>query len=148
MRDYAALEALAAKNSRLTDVFVRLGDQFVSLRSTCGLWLQKQSPQIGAPDVEGEQIFPPGFDFVLDLTQAVDSKVHFKQRQIRMTFACLRPKAQWDTIRSDLETALQGEWLSFYFSRSPDIQYQGQFAVELTPGKTSATVEITVTSAP
>ena len=29
MRDYAALEALAAKNSRLTDVFVRLGDQFV-----------------------------------------------------------------------------------------------------------------------
>lgn len=148
MTDYAAAEAAAAKNPKLNDVFVKLDGEFTSLRSKWGLWLQKKSPQLGAPEVEGEQAYPPGFDMVLDFTQGVDSKVHFRKRIIALQFRCLRPKTQWDVIRSQIETAMQGQWLTFYFSRAPEILYQGQFAAELTPGTTSATVEIKVTGVP
>ncbi len=148
MINYAEAEAAAAKNPRLNDVFVQLDGAFTSLRSEFGLWLKKQSPEIGPPDVEGEQEYPPGFDMVLDFTRSVDGKVHFKQRNVAMSFSCLRPKNQWETIRSRLETAMQGQWLTFYFSRAPDVLREGQFAVELTPGNTAAEVSITVTCAP
>lgn len=148
MENYAAREAAAEKNPNVNDLFVELDGAFVSARSTWGLWLQKQSPQTGAPDVEGEQEYPPGFDIVLDFTQGVDSIVHFKQRAVQMSFCCLRPKSQWESIRSALETALQGQWLRYYFRRDPSHVMQGQFAVELTPGRHYATVKIDVTSVP
>ena len=116
MKDYAALEAAAAQNPRLNDVLVQQGENFISLRSTFGLWLKKEGRQINAPTVESLQEYPPGYDMVLDFTQAVDSKVHFKQRTVPLSFVCLRPKEQWETIRSGLENALQGRWLEFYFS--------------------------------
>ena len=78
MKDYAALEAAAAQNPRLNDVLVQQGENFISLRSTFGLWLKKEGRQINAPTVESLQEYPPGYDMVLDFTQAVDSKVHFK----------------------------------------------------------------------
>lgn len=148
MRDYTAAEAAAAENPAMNDVQVELDGTYTSLRSGYGLWLQKQSPQIGAPEVEGEQAYPPGYDFVLDFTQGVDGKVHFKQRNVSLSFLCLRPKEQWESIRSALETALQGQWLRFYCSRAPEIIREGQFAVELTPGQNSASVTIDVTCAP
>ena len=116
MKDYAALEAAAAQNPRLNDVLVQQGENFISLRSAFGLWLKKEGRQINAPTVESLQEYPPGYDMVLDFTQAVDSKVHFKQRTVPLSFVCLRPKEQWETIRSGLENALQGRWLEFYFS--------------------------------
>lgn len=145
MKNYAELEALAEKSGRFNDVLVRTGTETVSLRTAYGLWLKKEQPEIGAPEVESLLECPPGFDFVYNFTQAVDGKVHFKQRDIRMSFLCIRPKNQWESIRGELESALQGQWLEFYFSKSPDVHYQGLFEVELTPGTDSAAVEITVT---
>ena len=129
MKDYAALEAAAAQNPRLNDVLVQQGENFISLRSAFGLWLKKEGRQINAPTVESLQEYPPGYDMVLDFTQAVDNKVHFKQRTV-------------------LENALQGRWLEFYFSRTPDQRREGQFSVELTPGDITAEVSISVVCAP
>lgn len=148
MKDYAALEAAAAQNPRLNDVLVQQGENYISLRSTFGLWLKKEGRQINAPTVESLQEYPPGYDMVLDFTQAVDSKVHFKQRTVPLSFVCLRPKEQWETIRSGLENALQGRWLEFYFSRTPDQRREGQFSVEFTPGDITAEVSISVVCAP
>lgn len=148
MLDYLAVEKAAAQSPKIPKVFVQLDGEFKSLLTEYGLWLKKNGLDIGPPDVEGEQEYPPGYDMVLDFTQAVDGKVHFKKRAISIELVCLRPKAQWESIRSQLETALQGQWLKFYVSRDPDKAYQGQFEVELTPGDYTATVKISVTGAP
>lgn len=145
MKNYTALEALAEKSGRFNDVLVRIGTETVSLRSAYGLWLKKAQPEIGAPEVEGLLEYPPGYDFVYNFTQAVDGKVHFNSRSVTMAFLCILPKNQWDSIRGELESALQGQWLEFYFSKTPDIRYIGLFEVELTPGTDSAEVTITVT---
>lgn len=148
MLDYQAMEKSAAQSPKIPKVFVQLDGAFKSLLTEYGLWLKKNGLDIGPPDVEGAQEYPPGYDIVLDFTQAVDGKVHFKKRPISMEFVCLRPKEQWEDIRGQLENDMQGQWLPFYVSRNPDKTYQGQFEVELTPGDYTATVKINVTGVP
>lgn len=144
---YDSLIAAARQNPEVNDLFVELSGGYVSFQSEYGLWLKKDGVSIGPPTVEEKLEYPPGFDAVLDMTQAVDGKVHFKQRSVTLEFLCLRPKNQWETIRSRLETALQGQWLAFYLSCWPLIR-EGLFTVELTPGEHSATVSVSITCAP
>lgn len=144
--DYTTAEATAAR-SNMNDVVVLVGTQQVSLRSSYGLWLKTGQPKISAPEVESLLEYPNGYDFVYNFTQAVDGQVHFKNRNVTMNLVCLRPKSQWDSIRGNLESALQGQWLEFWFSRYPDLHYKGLFEVELTPGDKTATVDISVTCA-
>lgn len=148
MRDYLAMEAAAANNPRMNDVRVEIGGDFVSLRFEFGLWLKKDGLKIGAPNVESEFQYPTGYDFVYDFTQAVDGKVHYKQRDVSISMVCLRPKEQWESIRSRLENTMQGQWLRFFFSKNPDVIREGQFSVELTPGEYTAAVEINVVCTP
>lgn len=148
MKDYAVLESIAAKSNCCNDVIVQLSSESLSLRTTYGLWLKKSQPTIQAPEVESLLEYPAGFDFVYNFTQALDGNVHFVQRGISMSFLCDRPKSQWESIRSALETAMQGQRLTFWFSYAPEIRYQGFFEVSLTPGVSCATVSIDVTCAP
>lgn len=148
MIDYKALEKAAAENAKIPKFYVQSGDGFKSLLEEYGLLLSRDGFSVGAPDVEGEQEYPSGYDIVLDFTQALDSKVHFKQRKVSMSFKCFRPKSQWENIRSRMETDLQGQWLAFYRSDAPETQYEGQFTVEMTPDKHYAAVEISAACTP
>lgn len=137
----------AAEKAGTPDVLVELDGAFTSLRKEYGCWLKTDGTDIGAPDVEEKLEYPPGLDAVLDMTQGLDSKVHFKQRAVSLAFAVLRPQNQWENLRSSLETALQGQWLRFRLSNSTTIR-EGLFTVELTPGAYTAAVSIRVTCAP
>lgn len=64
-----------------------------------------------------------------------------------MEFVCDRPKAQWASIRAQLEALLQGQWLHFYFVRDGEV-WAGQLDVEMTPGEYKAAVKITATCNP
>lgn len=149
MRDYAAMEAIAAQNPNLNDVRIFLdASTTISLRSTYGLWLKKDSPKIGPAEPDTHLLEVPGADFLLDLTRAVDGSVHYKKRKITMEFVCGRPKAQWPGIRDKLETLLQGQWVRFYFTRDKET-WAGQFEVSLTPDENGkATVSMTATCDP
>lgn len=148
MNFYESIHAAAAKNPRLNDVHVFVGGEETSLRSRFGLWLNKGSPTIGKAETESNLVYVPGSDKVLNLTRALDGKVHFKKRTITMEFTVLRPKKTWENVRSDLETALQGQWLQFYFELDPSWIWTGFFDVEFKPGDHSATVTITATCNP
>lgn len=148
MIDYKALERAAANSDKIPKFYVQMGDEYKSLLTEYGLILEKDGFSVNAPDVEGKQEYPPGYDIVLDFTQAVDSKVHFKQRKVSMRFMCFRPKSQWEDIRSQMETDLQGQWLTFYRSDAPETKYEGQFAVEMTPKEQYASVEISAVCSP
>lgn len=147
MRDYAALEALAAQNPRMNDMRITTPKGTLSMRSDFGLWLKRDSPQIGKPETDSMLVEVPGADFLLDLTRAVDGSVHHKKRNISMEFVCDRPKAQWASIRAQLEALLQGQWLHFYFVRDGEV-WAGQLDVEMTPGEYKAAVKITATCNP
>lgn len=149
MRDYAAMEAIAAQNPNLNDVRIFLdASTTISLRSTYGLWLKKDSSKIGPEEPDTNLVEVPGADFLLDLTRAVDGSVHYKKRKITMEFVCGRPKAQWPGIRDKLETLLQGQWVRFYFTRDKET-WAGQFEISLTPDENGkATVSMTATCDP
>ena len=76
MRDYAALEALAAQNPRMNDMRITTPKGTLSMRSDFGLWLKRGSPQIGKPETDSMLVEVPGADFLLDLTRSVDGSVH------------------------------------------------------------------------
>ncbi len=137
----------AAEKAGTPDVLVELGGVFTSLRTEYGCWLKKDSTDIGSPEVEKKLEYPPGLDAILDMTQGLDGKVHFKQRTVSFEFAVLRPQNQWESIRSNLETVLQGQWLRLRLSNSTTIR-EGLFTVELTPSTYTASVSISVTCAP
>lgn len=147
MRDYAELAAIAAKNPSMNDARIITPKGTFSMRSDFGLWLKRDSPQIGKPETDSMLVEVPGADFLLDLTRAVDGSVHHKKRKITMEFVCDRPKTQWAYIRSRLEALLQGQWLRFYFTRDGEV-WAGQLDVEMTPGEHKATVKITATCDP
>ena len=143
------MEAIAAQNPNLNDVRIFLdASTTISLRSTYGLWLKKDSPKIGPEEPDTNLVEVPGADFLLDLTRAVDGSVHYKKRKITMEFVCGRPKAQWPGIRDMLETLLQGQWVRFYFTRDKET-WAGQFEISLTPDENGkATVSMTATCDP
>lgn len=147
MIDYAEVESAAAARDRVNKVIVLLGSEKTNLLTSYGLWLKRGSPKISAPEVESLLEYPNGYDFVYNFTQAVDGQVHFKSRMVTMSLVCLRPKNQWDSIRGNLESALQGQWLEFWFTRYPDQHYRGLFEVDFTPGDKIATVDISATCA-
>lgn len=92
MNFYESIHAAAAKNPRLNDVHVFVGGEETSLRSRFGLWLNKSYPAIGKAETESNLVYVPGSDKILNLTRALDGKVHFKKRTIMMEFTVLRPK--------------------------------------------------------
>lgn len=148
MNFYESIHAAAEKNPRLNDVHVFLEEKETSLRSRFGLWLNKSYPQIGKAQTESNLVYVPASDKPLNLTRALDGKIHYRQRTIQMQFTVMQPKAMWETIRSELETALQGQWLKFLFTEDPSWTWTGLFDVELTPGEYQATATITVTACP
>lgn len=92
MRDYAALEALAAKSPRLNDMRITTPKGTLSMRSDFGLWLKRDSPQIGKPETDSMLVEVPGADFLLDLTRAVDGSVHHKSGISRWSLSATDPK--------------------------------------------------------
>lgn len=147
MTYYESLEDMAAHNPNLNDMRVLFGSETVSLRTRFGLWLNKGSPIIGKPETESNLVYVPGSDKVLNLTRALDGKVHYKRRVITMKFSLMRPKTEWADVQNDLETLLQGQWLRFYFLRDREL-WDGLFDVEVEPNGSRATVTITVTCDP
>lgn len=142
MKDYEAMENAAKKSGKINDVVVSVNGENVSLLTTYGLWLKKCYPDINAPEIESCLEYPNGFDFVYNFTQAVDGKVHYKSRVITLEFACLRPKTQWQTIRDELDRALQGQWRSFFFTDFPNFIWSGLFETELIPKTSYAEVKL------
>lgn len=141
---YEKIEQEAAKSSKFNDVLVMVGYEEISLRSEFGLWLNTGSPKIGKPEAETAPVYVPGSDMVLDLSRALDGKLHFKKRTITMSFFVLRPKSRWEEIRSDLADTLQGKRLTFSFKNDLPWIWEGIFDVEFEPGEHKATVTMNV----
>ena len=114
-----------------------------------GLALKIGSPTISGAEPDTRLITVPGSDTMLDLSKALDGKVHYKQRTIKIELLCTAPKNRWPIIQSKLENALQGQWLRCIFDEDPSWYWLGIWQVDVGErGRTSITYTITGTCNP
>lgn len=116
--------------------------------ATWGLYMKTGSPKIGEPEPEENLVNVPGSDALLNLTVALDGKVHYKKRTITMELLCTAPKRLWKALQSSLTNALEGKWLQCVFDDDPSWYWEGLWHVKFVPGRLSSTVTITGTCNP
>lgn len=113
-----------------------------------GLYLKVGSPKISAPETDEYLVQVPGSDTLLNLTNALDGRPHYKKRTITMELLCTAPKKQWPTIYSDLANAIHGQWLQCRFDDDPGFYWEGLWSVDMSKDRLSSTVTITGTCNP
>lgn len=94
-----------------------------------GLYLLVGSPLISGSEPDKKLVQVPGGDFLLDLTRAVDGKVHYLQRTIRLDLKCKAPPDERRKVQSILENTLQGQWLRCVLDEDPANFWVGLWTV-------------------
>lgn len=106
---------------------VQLGD-YHTLKDW-GLYLVVGGTTVGEAEVDEHLVKVPGGDRLLNLTKALDGKVHYTQRKITITLKCVKPKKYWPNVQRTLENALQGQWLRCIFDDDPSWYWEGLWKV-------------------
>jgi hypothetical protein len=112
------------------------------------LYLKVGSPKISPPETDEYLVQVPGSDTLLNLTNALDGRPHYKKRTITMELLCTAPKKQWPTIYSNLANAIHGKWLQCKFDDDPGFYWEGLWSVDMSKDRLSSTVTITGTCNP
>ena len=113
-----------------------------------GLYLKVGSPKISPPETDEYLVQVPGSDTLLNLTNALDGRPHYKKRTITMELLCRAPKKQWPAIYSELANAIHGKWLQCKFDDDPSFYWEGLWSVNMDKDRLSSTVTITGTCSP
>lgn len=113
-----------------------------------GLYLKVGSPKISPPETDEYLVQVPGSDTLLNLTNVLDGRPHYKKRTITMELLCTAPKKQWPTIYSNLANAIHGKWLQCKFDDDPGFYWEGLWSVDMSKDRLSSTVTITGTCNP
>jgi len=144
--NYKAIETAAAQKG-FNDFILLVGGDTISLLQKFGLLFDKTYPQIGKAETLSMLVNVPGAGSPLDLSKAIDGKLHFKQRKITVKFSCFRPPSQYDSIQKELEKLLQGQWVWFRF-RDDAYFWRGYTTVSVAREEHKASVTITAACNP
>ena len=113
-----------------------------------GLYLKVGSPKIDPAEVDEYLVQVPGADTLLNLTNAMDDKPHYKKRTITMELLCMEPKNKWPGIYSQIANAIHGKWLQCKFDEDPRYYWSGLWHVSMSRDRLSSTFTITGTCNP
>nr|DAJ56946.1 MAG TPA: distal tail protein [Caudoviricetes sp.] len=113
-----------------------------------GLLMKVGSPKIGPAEVDEYLVQVPGSDTMLNLTNSLDGKPHYKKRTITMEFKCIAPKKTWSTLHSTIANAIHGKWLQCVFDDDGAWYWEGLWKVSFTPAEFYCVFTITGTCNP
>lgn len=113
-----------------------------------GLYLKVGSPKISAAEVDEYLVQVPGSDTLLNLTDALDGRTHYKKRTITMELLCRASKKTWPNLYSQIANAIHGKWLQCKFDNDPSFYWEGLWSVSMTRDRLSSTFTITGTCNP
>lgn len=147
MLEYQKIESIALSNPGFNDVIVFDEKNEFSFLERYGLLFNVGYPQIGKAEADTRLVYVPGSGRLLNLTGALDGRVHYKQRTIVMQFTSLRPADQWHPLLKQLENDLQGQWLWFRF-RNSSFYWRGFFRVTMEKKQHRAVYTVSVTANP
>lgn len=111
-----------------------------------GMYLTKA--EISQPEPQTTFLAVPGRDGPLDLSEALDGKIHYNERGISLTFEStpLLSGKTWPAFLSDLSNLVHGATSEIAFDGDGDYYYSGRGEVAdfgVTGNKYSITVEFT-----
>ncbi len=86
---------------------------------------------IAAPEVQTSYAAVPGRDGYLDLSTALDGEIHYKAREIKLSFETSRRFAgkNWPELLAQFYELVHGQSLNLCFDEDPDWYYTGRGAV-------------------
>ena len=113
-----------------------------------GLYLKVGSPKISDAEVDEYLVQVPGSDTLLNLTDALDGRPHYKKRTITMELLCRAPKKTWSNLYSQIANAIHGKWLQCKFDDDPSFYWEGLWSVSMTRNRFSSAFTITGTCDP
>lgn len=129
------------QSGKYNDLYLMDGTDELSMLDQFGLLMNTGSPQIHKAEPISLLVSVPGADRPLNLSRAIDGKLHYKQRKIFAEFSCFEPRANWDNIQLLLEKLLHGQWRWIRF-RNSSVYWRGHLSVEFQRGQRKATVTI------
>lgn len=94
-----------------------------------GLYLT--DADIDAPEVQTSYAAVPGRDGYLDLSTALDGEIHYKSREIKLSFETSRHFAgkNWPELLAQFYELVHGQSLNLCFDEDPDWYYTGRGTV-------------------
>lgn len=110
-----------------------------------GLVLVDGSEKIGLPEIQTYNIEVPGRDGLLDLTEALNGEVAYKNRECSWQFADAREYGERTAALVELANMLHGRKLAFKLDDRPEYTGIGRFAAEVEENTRGYTV-VTVTA--
>lgn len=113
-----------------------------------GLYLKVGSPKISDAEVDEYLVQVPGSDTLLNLTDALDGRTHYKKRTITMELLCRASKKTWPNLYSQIANAIHGKWLQCKFDNDPSFYWEGLWSVSMTRNRFSSAFTITGTCDP
>lgn len=105
-----------------------------------GLVLVDGSEKIGLPVVQTYNIEVPGRDGLLDLTEALNGEVAYKNRECSWQFADAREYGERTAALVELANMLHGRKLTFKLDDRPEYTGTGRFTAEIGENRRGYTV--------
>ena len=116
--------------------------------SDWGLYLKVGSPNISEAEVDEYLVQVPGSDTLLNLTNSMDDKSHYKKRTITMELLCRAPKKMWPSLYAKISNAIHGKWLQCVFDDDPSWYWEGLWHVSMSRDRLTSAFTITGTCSP
>lgn len=95
--------------------------------SAFGLLLAKK--EIGLPQPQTNTQLIPGRDGLLDLSEALDGEVHYKNRTIKLTFLAAKSEKSWADVLGAFCAAVHGQFCKIVFGEDTEYYYAGRCTV-------------------
>lgn len=106
--------------------------------------LLKGFPVVSPPEAKTKVVEIPGSDAVIDLTEVLTGKVHYKQREIKCQFTLPCHRDRWETVYTEILNHLHGKLIEIILDDDSEHSYTGRAKIESwEPGAHTADVVIT-----
>lgn len=106
--------------------------------------LLKGFPTVSPPEPKTKVVEIPGTDEVIDLTETLTGKVHYKQRKITCYFTLPCHRDRWETVYTEILNHLHGRKIEIVLDDDAEYTYTGRAQIsEWKPERHTADVVIT-----
>lgn len=92
--------------------------------------LLKSFPQVSPPEPKTKVIEIPGTDAVIDLTETLTGKVHYKQREIKCQFILHCQRDKWEEVYTEILNHLHGKTIQIILDDDNEYYYTGRAKIE------------------
>lgn len=92
--------------------------------------LLKGFPVVSPPEPKTKIVEVPGTDAVIDLSEVLTGKVHYKQRKIKCHFTLYCQRDKWEEVYTNILNHLHGKTIEIILDDDNEYAYTGRAKIE------------------